>query len=95
MAPLRLLDPGYYLEQIPIVVNYAQTTAIGLASVGLSALVSLLPANKQSGCPSRTCCEKADAYSYQFSEAYGTVFRVRPVEEKMAEDLEHVRPRSW
>jgi lipoprotein-releasing system permease protein len=46
MTPLRLLDPGYYLEWIPVVVNYAQILGIGLASLSLSALASLVPANK-------------------------------------------------
>ena len=45
-VPMRLLDPGYYLERIPVVVNYSQILVLGLSSVGLSSLVSLLPANK-------------------------------------------------
>ncbi|MCX7026937.1 MAG: FtsX-like permease family protein [Spirochaetes bacterium] len=44
--PVRLLDPGYYLDLIPVVVDYRQILAIGLASVALSVFVSLLPANK-------------------------------------------------
>ena len=48
---LRLLDPGYYLEQIPAVVNYWQIFSIGIGSIALSTIASLIPANKAAGVP--------------------------------------------
>ncbi len=44
--PVSLLDPAYYLEQIPISVDFGQIALIGFASLGLSTLSSLLPARK-------------------------------------------------
>ena len=44
-VPMRLLDPGYYLEKIPVVINYWQILAIALGSIALSTFASLLPAN--------------------------------------------------
>ena len=47
--PLKLLDPGYYLETIPVMVNYRQILIIAFLSMALSLIVSLLPARKASG----------------------------------------------
>jgi lipoprotein-releasing system permease protein len=44
--PVSLLDPAYYLEHIPVSVDFAQIALIGLASLGLSTASSLLPARK-------------------------------------------------
>jgi lipoprotein-releasing system permease protein len=42
----RLLDPGYYLEKIPISPNYPQIAAIGLLSIALCVVASIVPAVK-------------------------------------------------
>lgn len=47
--PLKLLDPEYYLETIPVMVNYRQILIIAVLSMALSVIVSLLPARKASG----------------------------------------------
>ncbi len=43
---LRLLDPSYYLERIPIVINFADIAILGVLSVVLCVLCSLVPARK-------------------------------------------------
>jgi lipoprotein-releasing system permease protein len=43
---LKLLDPEYYLETIPVAININQVLSIVLLCVLLSAVVSLLPARK-------------------------------------------------
>ncbi len=43
---LRLLDPSYYLERIPIIINFADIALLGVLSVGLCVLCSLVPARK-------------------------------------------------
>jgi len=43
---LRLLDPSYYLERIPIVINFADIALLGVLSVVLCVLCSLVPARK-------------------------------------------------
>lgn len=45
---LRLLDPEYYLERIPIAVDFGQIAAIAALSIILSAVASLIPARKAS-----------------------------------------------
>jgi len=47
-VPLRLLDPAYYLEKIPVTVNYWQILVIAVLSIVLSVIVSLIPARKAS-----------------------------------------------
>ncbi|MCE1196967.1 FtsX-like permease family protein [bacterium] len=46
--PLRLLDPGYYLERIPVVIDAGQIALVAALSVALSAAASLVPAYKAS-----------------------------------------------
>ena len=46
--PLKLLDPGYYLERIPVVVNFGQVALVAGLSIALSAAASLVPAHKAS-----------------------------------------------
>ena len=48
-VPLKLLDPGYYLETIPVTVDFAQIAAIAGLSITLCAVASLIPARKASG----------------------------------------------
>jgi lipoprotein-releasing system permease protein len=43
---LQLLDPAYYLEVIPVAIDFEQIGSIVLLCIILSALVSLLPAKK-------------------------------------------------
>lgn len=43
---LKLLDPAYYLEVIPVTIDFSQIVTIVLLCILLSALVSLLPARK-------------------------------------------------
>ncbi len=43
---MRLLDPGYYLERIPISPDYIQIFAIAVLSVALCELASIVPAMK-------------------------------------------------
>jgi lipoprotein-releasing system permease protein len=43
---LKLLDPAYYLEVIPVSLNLSQICGIVLLCIFLSAIVSLLPARK-------------------------------------------------
>ncbi len=45
-VPVHLLDPAYYLETIPISFNVRELFGIGLLTILLSVLVSLLPASK-------------------------------------------------
>jgi lipoprotein-releasing system permease protein len=47
-VPLRLLDPGYYLERIPVVINFSQVALVAGLSVALSAIASLIPAYRAS-----------------------------------------------
>lgn len=47
--PLKLLDPEYYLETIPVIVNYWQILVIAVLSIVLSIVVSIIPARKASG----------------------------------------------
>jgi lipoprotein-releasing system permease protein len=44
--PLSLLDPGYYLETIPIVVDVSQIGLITFLSIALSIMVSFLPSRQ-------------------------------------------------
>lgn len=46
--PLRLLDPAYYLEKIPISIDFAQIALIAILSIALSTITSLIPAMKAS-----------------------------------------------
>lgn len=46
--PLRLLDPGYYLERIPVTINTKQIALVAGLSIALSAVASLIPAHKAS-----------------------------------------------
>lgn len=45
---LRLLDPEYYLEKIPVSIDFGQIALIAALSIALSAVVSLIPARKAS-----------------------------------------------
>jgi len=47
-VPLKLLDPAYYLEKIPISVDFAQIALIATLSIALSVVASLIPALKAS-----------------------------------------------
>ncbi|MFA5853210.1 MAG: FtsX-like permease family protein, partial [Spirochaetales bacterium] len=47
-VPLKLLDPAYYLEKIPISIDFAQIALIAALSIALSAAASLIPALKAS-----------------------------------------------
>ncbi len=47
-VPLRLLDPGYYLERIPVAINFGQVALVAALSIALSAVASLIPAYKAS-----------------------------------------------
>lgn len=42
--PIKLLDPAYYLEVIPVTLNYKELLVIGTGTLLLSVLVSILPA---------------------------------------------------
>ena len=42
--PVHLLDPAYYLEEIPVNVPFAELFLIAALAVALSALVSIVPA---------------------------------------------------
>ncbi len=46
--PLKLLDPGYYLETIPVSINFLQIALIAALSLALSLVASLIPARKAS-----------------------------------------------
>ena len=46
--PLKLLDPAYYLEKIPVSVNFGQIALIAALSIALSVAASLIPARKAS-----------------------------------------------
>ncbi|MCE5256619.1 MAG: ABC transporter permease [Spirochaetaceae bacterium] len=43
---LKLLDPSYYLEQIPIVINFGEILSIAALSILLCIISSLVPARK-------------------------------------------------
>lgn len=45
-APPKLLDPGYYLQEIPIVVDWGAIAAIGLGTVACSAAAAWGPARR-------------------------------------------------
>ncbi|HWR10931.1 MAG TPA: FtsX-like permease family protein [Rectinemataceae bacterium] len=45
---LRLLDPEYYLEKIPVTIDMGQIALIAALGVALSAVASLIPARKAS-----------------------------------------------
>jgi lipoprotein-releasing system permease protein len=45
-ADVRLLDPEYYLEEIPIIIDWKTVFAIVLFTVGCSVLASWLPARR-------------------------------------------------
>ena len=42
----KLLDPAYYLESIPVVIDWSAIGAIGLFTIGLSALAAWVPARR-------------------------------------------------
>ena len=42
--PIKLLDPAYYLEVIPVTLNYKELLIIGTGTLLLSVLVSIIPA---------------------------------------------------
>lgn len=46
--PIRLLDPAYYLEKIPVTVNFAEIMVITAASLLVCIIASLMPARKAS-----------------------------------------------
>ncbi len=43
-VPIRLMDPAYYLEEIPVKIPFPELFLIALSAVVLSALVSIIPA---------------------------------------------------
>jgi lipoprotein-releasing system permease protein len=43
---VRILDPGYYLETIPVIINWASVFLIGLFTVLCSVLASWIPARR-------------------------------------------------
>jgi lipoprotein-releasing system permease protein len=45
-APVRILDPGYYLEIIPIIIDWKAVSLIGLFTVLCSILASWIPARR-------------------------------------------------
>lgn len=45
-VPLKLLDPNYYLEKIPLVIDARQIALIAASSLVLSALASLMPSRR-------------------------------------------------
>ncbi|QQO08281.1 ABC transporter permease [Breznakiella homolactica] len=48
---VKILDPGYYLEQIPIIVDWSAITAIGIFTVVCSVAASWLPARRAGKIP--------------------------------------------
>ncbi|MCX7025725.1 MAG: ABC transporter permease [Spirochaetes bacterium] len=48
-SPSELLNPDYYLEMIPIVLDYASLAFIAAGTVVISLLTSILPARKAAG----------------------------------------------
>lgn len=50
-APLRLLDPAYYLERIPVPLDLGQLSLLALLSVSLCAVASLVPARRAARVP--------------------------------------------
>jgi lipoprotein-releasing system permease protein len=46
--PLKLLDPAYYLEKIPVSIDFRQIALIAALSLALSLVASLIPARKAS-----------------------------------------------
>jgi lipoprotein-releasing system permease protein len=48
IAPLKLLDPEYYLEKIPVTVDIVQIALIAMLSIALSVVASMIPARKAS-----------------------------------------------
>lgn len=50
-SPLRLLNPAYYLEKIPVDISLGGILAIGAASLVLCGLASLIPARRASRLP--------------------------------------------
>jgi lipoprotein-releasing system permease protein len=45
-GPVKVLDPGYYLESIPVIIDWPAVFLIGLFTVASSALSSWLPARQ-------------------------------------------------
>jgi lipoprotein-releasing system permease protein len=45
----KLLDEGYYLQNIPIHIRWGATALIGGATFGLSVLASVIPASRAAG----------------------------------------------
>ena len=58
-VPLRLLDPGYYLERIPVVIDSGQIALVAALSIALSAAASLIPARKASRIPVQELIRKS------------------------------------
>jgi len=50
-APIRLLDPAYYLERIPIHIHAGELATVLAASLALCLLASLIPASRASRLP--------------------------------------------
>lgn len=48
LIPLKLLDPAYYLDKIPVSIDFGQITLIAGLSLTLSLVASLIPARKAS-----------------------------------------------
>jgi lipoprotein-releasing system permease protein len=47
--PVHLLDPAYYLDRIPVVIPFGSLLLIGVGTLALSVLVSVLPARRAGG----------------------------------------------
>lgn len=54
----RLLNPGYYLERIPIAPDYLQIAAIAVLSVALCVAASIVPATKATRIPVQALVRK-------------------------------------
>jgi lipoprotein-releasing system permease protein len=50
-AAIRLLDPAYYLERIPVSIRFGELAAVAAASLALCLLASLIPAGRASRLP--------------------------------------------
>lgn len=48
---IRLLDPAYYLERIPVDIRFGELAAVAVASLVLCLLASLIPAGRASRLP--------------------------------------------
>jgi len=45
-TPINIMDPAFYLETIPITINWLEVMSVAFLAVFLSTLASLLPARR-------------------------------------------------